>query len=175
MKRDLLSQLSERMFEIPLKGSALVLSVASAGFLGKAAETLAKYTNCEAFRKKFDAERCIQLRSSCSRKTPAELRFGPNQLCGRAPSYASAKTITQYAHVPPSAQRNEVVAPDSIDRSDSGGALARAHPDTTPVPHQATTVGLQRSGIGDAQQRGILHCAWPTQTFQEGRSHPRTQ
>src|SRR5229473_3324311 len=35
MKRDLLSQLSERMFEIPLKGSALVLSVASAGFLGK--------------------------------------------------------------------------------------------------------------------------------------------
>ncbi len=52
------------MFEIPLKGSALVLSVASAGFLGKAPETLAKYTNCEAFRKKFDAERCIQLRSS---------------------------------------------------------------------------------------------------------------
>jgi hypothetical protein len=107
MKRDLLSQLSERMFEIPLKGSALVLSVASPGFLGKAAETPAKYTNCEAFRKKFDAERCIQLGSSCSRKTPAELRFGPNQLCGRAPSYASAKTITQYAHVPPSEDRNK--------------------------------------------------------------------
>jgi len=47
------------MFEILLRGSALVLSVASAGFLGKAAETPEKYTNCEAFRTIFDGERCI--------------------------------------------------------------------------------------------------------------------
>ncbi len=53
--------------------------------------------------------------------------------------------------------------------------LARAHPDTTPVPQQATTMELQRSGIGDTQQRGILHGAWPAQALRESHSHPRAQ
>src|SRR6266436_5729948 len=61
------------------------------------------------------------------------------------------------------AQRAEIATSDSIDRSHSGGSLARAHPDTASIPQQATTVGLQRSGVGNTQQRGILHGAWPSQ------------
>ena len=39
-----------------------------------------------------------------------------------------------------------------IDRADSCSSVARAHPDATAVPHQATTVELQRLGLGDPQQ-----------------------
>src|SRR5258708_34495230 len=73
------------------------------------------------------------------------------------------------------AQRNEVVAPDPIDRADSGSSVARAHTDATPVPHQATTVELQRSGLRDPQQWGIPHSPWPAQTLHESPSYPRAQ
>src|ERR1700682_1572223 len=68
-----------------------------------------------------------------------------------------------------------MATPDPIDRADSCSSVARAHPDTASIPQQATTVGLQRSGIGDTQQRGILHGARPAQALQESHSYPRAQ
>jgi hypothetical protein len=48
------------------------------------------------------------------------------------------------------AQAVETAAPDSGDRSDPGSRLDRGDPDAGPVPHQATAVELQRSGIRNA-------------------------
>src|SRR5260221_621336 len=44
----------------------------------------------------------------------------------------------------------ETIAPDSGDRSDPGSSVGRTNPDTPPIPHQATAVDLQWSGIRNA-------------------------
>ena len=48
------------------------------------------------------------------------------------------------------AQAVETAAPDSGDRSDPGRHRDRGDADAAPLPHQATPVDLQRSGIGNA-------------------------
>ena len=48
------------------------------------------------------------------------------------------------------AQGVETIAPDSGDRSDPGSSVGRTNPDTPPIPHQATAVDLQWSGIRNA-------------------------
>jgi len=96
----------------------------------------------------------------------------PTIRCAAALAPASAARVIGREQ---EAQRNAVVAPHPIDRADSGSSIACAHPDATPLPHQATTAELQRLGPRDPQQWGIPHGAWPAQTLQENRSHPRTQ
>jgi hypothetical protein len=48
------------------------------------------------------------------------------------------------------AQGVEIAASDSWDRFDPGSRFDRADADAAPLPHQTTTVDLQRSGIGNA-------------------------
>ena len=73
------------------------------------------------------------------------------------------------------AQRHEVAAPDPFDRPDAGGSVGCTPTDTTPVPHQATTVELQRSGLGNTQQRGISRRGRAAQALEEGLGHPRAE
>ena len=52
----------------------------------------------------------------------------------------------------------ETALPDSLDRSDPGGGVDRHPANTTPLPHQAATVDLQRFWHRDAQQRRSPLC-----------------
>ena len=67
----------------------------------------------------------------------------------------------------PEAQRDEFAAPDSFDRSDSGGAADRSDSNAASFSHQAATLGLQRSGFEDLQQRRIPLCRGTTPALQE--------
>ena len=58
-----------------------------------------------------------------------------------------------------------MATPDSLHRSDSGCSVDRLDPDALSIPHEAATVGLQRSGVGDALQCGISLPGGPAATF----------
>ena len=64
-------------------------------------------------------------------------------------------------------ERDEIAAPDSLHRSDSGRSVDRADPDPSSVPHQAATVDLQRFGDRDARQCAIPLRGRTAATFQE--------
>jgi Transposase len=55
----------------------------------------------------------------------------------------------------PEASRQSVSQPDPATGPGSGCPADRAAPDTPSFPYQATTVGVLRAGIADAEQRGI--------------------
>ena len=65
------------------------------------------------------------------------------------------------------ARCDELAAPDSFDRSDSGGPAGCSDSDAASLSHQAATLGLQRSGFEDLHQRRIPLLAGTTQTLQE--------
>ena len=73
------------------------------------------------------------------------------------------------------AQRDEIAAPDSFDRSDSGGSADCSDSDAASFSHQAATLGLQRSGFEDFHQRRIPRSARTAQTLQEAAGDPRAQ
>lgn len=64
---------------------------------------------------------------------------------------------------------------DSLHRPDSGCSADRSDPDATSLPHQAATLGLLRSGLGDANQCRVPFPAWPTPAFQKTAGHPWSQ
>src|SRR5438445_5935394 len=68
-----------------------------------------------------------------------------------------------------------MAASDSIDWSDPGGSADRSDPNATSLSHQAATVGLQRFGFADLQQRGIPFCPGPTPALQKAPGHSRAQ
>src|SRR6266404_6327133 len=65
----------------------------------------------------------------------------------------------------PKAQGVETATPDPRDRCDPGNAVDRADPNTPQVPHQVTTMELQRSGARNVWQCAILRCGRTTATF----------
>src|SRR5229473_5461603 len=67
----------------------------------------------------------------------------------------------------PETQREEMAAPDSFDRSHSGGSADRSDADAASLSHQAATVGLQRFGVEDFHERGIPIRGGATETLQE--------
>src|SRR5580704_16936025 len=64
-------------------------------------------------------------------------------------------------------QRNEVATPDSWYWFASGGSLGGVDADAPPLPHQAPTVDLQRTCVGDSRQRAIPLYPGTAATFQE--------
>ncbi len=59
-------------------------------------------------------------------------------------------SATRSAGRRPETQRDEIAAPNSFDRTDSGGSADRSDADAASFSHQAATVGLQRFGVADA-------------------------
>ncbi len=59
--------------------------------------------------------------------------------------------------------------------SPSSGSAHRLDADAASFPQQATTVGLQWSGSGNAQQRRVLFRGRPSAAFQESAVPPRSQ
>src|SRR5664279_245651 len=58
-------------------------------------------------------------------------------------------------------------ATDSLPGTDSIGIRGGSDSDSASIPHQASTVGLQRIGPGDQGQRGIQLCDRPTGALKE--------
>ena len=73
------------------------------------------------------------------------------------------------------AQRDEFAAPDSFHWSDSGSSAGRSDSDPASLPHQAATLGLQRSGFEDFHQRRTPRSARTTQALQEASGDTRAQ
>ena len=73
------------------------------------------------------------------------------------------------------AQRDEVAAPDSFDRTDSGGSADRSDSNAPSLWHQTATLGLQRLGSQDLQQRGVPFCRGSTPALQKTSGHSRAQ
>src|ERR1700690_2160581 len=73
------------------------------------------------------------------------------------------------------AQRDEFAAPDSFDWSDPGSSAGRSDSDPASLPHQAATLGLQRSGFEDFHQRRTPRSTRTAQTLQEASGDTRTQ
>ena len=73
------------------------------------------------------------------------------------------QATTRAADGRPQAPSHEVTSPDSFDRPHSVGSVDCNSADTASFPHQAATMGLQRAGVGDTQQRGISLRGRPTQ------------
>src|ERR1700680_1138546 len=105
------------------------------------------------------------------RTTPSERMAGQDYRGRRAPPgrvlLPAARRIADSA--PASAprsvrgdqktRRDEIIASDSFDRSDSGGPADRSDSDAASLSHQTATLGLQRPGFEDLYQRGISHFA----------------
>ena len=66
-------------------------------------------------------------------------------------------------------------ATDSLSGSDSIGAAGGPDPDAASFPYQATTVGLQRTGVRDSHQRGIPFRRRSTATLEETALHSRPE
>src|ERR1700680_2669932 len=77
----------------------------------------------------------------------------------------------------PKTQRDEIAAPDSFDRTDTGGSANRSAADAASFSHQAATVGLLWFGIENLHERGIQNRGGPAETRQEipGRSRAQRQ
>ena len=77
------------------------------------------------------------------------------------------------------AQGVEIVTSDSIHRTDPGRSADRFDPDTTPVPHQATAVDIQRVRNRDTQQCRAAFHQGRAETCEEAgldsRSEPKSQ
>src|SRR6202142_268987 len=71
--------------------------------------------------------------------------------------------------------RHAFAAPDSFHWPDSGSSAGRSDSDPASLPHQAATLGLQRSGFEDFHQRRTPHSARTTQTLQETTRDTRAQ
>src|SRR5271169_107128 len=67
----------------------------------------------------------------------------------------------------PEARGHEVASPDSLHRPHSVGSVGCTFTDTASVPHQAATVELQWSSVGDTQQWGISHRGRAAQALEE--------
>jgi len=63
-------------------------------------------------------------------------------------------------------------ATDSLSRTDSIGAGGGTDPDSASFPYQATTVGLQRTGLGDPHQCGISLGRRSSTAFKKTAFHP---
>src|ERR1700690_3217409 len=87
----------------------------------------------------------------------------------------SSASPTQFVGGEQEAQRDEFAAPDSFDWSDPSSSAGRSHSDPASLPHQAATLGLQRSGFEDFHQRRTPRSARTAQTIQEARGDTRTQ
>src|SRR6202163_2217753 len=70
------------------------------------------------------------------------------------------------------ASRGWIATTDSLHRPDSSGTADRSDPDASSFPHQASTLGLQRSGPGDSNQCRIRFPGWATPAFQKTPGHP---
>jgi hypothetical protein len=68
-----------------------------------------------------------------------------------------------------------ITTPDSLHRPDSSGSADRADPDASSFPHQAATLGLQRSGLGDSNQCRVPFPGWATPAFQKTAGHAWAQ
>jgi transposase len=66
-------------------------------------------------------------------------------------------------------------APDSLHGADSLGAGRGADADSPSFSHQATTLVVQRIGLGDPHQRGLPLCRRPTATLQETGLYSRIE
>src|SRR6201993_3493339 len=75
----------------------------------------------------------------------------------------------------PETSGGENIAPDSLDRPASGCPVAGPDADAPPVPQQAATMDLQRSGGGDARQCAASLCGRTTATFQKAIADPRSE
>ena len=73
---------------------------------------------------------------------------------GYAASFASSSATRLRGRKPP-ASGGEVIAPDSFHRSDSCCFAAGAVANSTPLPYQATTVGIQRVHRRNSRQRRV--------------------
>src|SRR6202049_2308456 len=93
---------------------------------------------------------------------------------GRIAVVARAST-TRSVGGRPKTQRDEIAAPDSFDRTDTGGSAHCSAADATSFSHQATTVGLLWFGIEDLDQRGIPNRGGPAETLQEIPGHSRAE
>src|SRR2546425_8259559 len=67
----------------------------------------------------------------------------------------------------PETSRDSRAAKDSIPRPGSSRLADRFAPDAPSFPHQAATLGLQRSGLGDAHQCGLSLRGRPTAALEE--------
>src|SRR5216684_784498 len=67
----------------------------------------------------------------------------------------------------PETSRDSRAAKDSIPRPGSSRLADRFAPDAPSFPHQAATLGLQRSGLGDAHQCGLSLRGRPTTALEE--------
>src|SRR5439155_605918 len=68
-----------------------------------------------------------------------------------------------------------IAAADSLAGPGAGGPSDRATANAPSIPHQTAVVGLQRSGIGDADQRRIPFQRRPTGAVQETADPARSQ
>src|SRR5207253_8046752 len=68
-----------------------------------------------------------------------------------------------------------VAATDSLVGADSGCPADRLHTDAPSFPHQAPTVGLQRSGVRHSNQRRISLHGGPAAAFQEAADPARSE
>jgi hypothetical protein len=75
----------------------------------------------------------------------------------------------------PQTPGDELAAADSFDRPHSSNALDCSDADAASFSHQAATVGLQRIGFEDLDQRGVSTRRGATETFQEVPGHSRAQ
>jgi Transposase len=66
-------------------------------------------------------------------------------------------------------------AADSLLGADSLRFGGRADPDPAPFPHQAPALDLQRTGVGNPRQRGILLCPRPAAAHQKAGFHSRPE
>src|SRR5215470_17093276 len=64
---------------------------------------------------------------------------------------------------------------DSLHRADPIGPAGSADSDSPSFSHQAAVVGLQRTGPGDPNQRGILLCRRPAAALEETTVDPRSE
>ena len=72
----------------------------------------------------------------------------------------------------PETSGGENIAPDSLDRPVAGCLTAGLDADAPPLPQQAATVDLQRSGGGDARQCAASLCGRTIATFQKATTDP---
>ena len=104
-----------------------------------------------------------------SRGTPARrtsLRgIGPAETIATT---SAARTIDRE----PAAYDHRQIKTDPFCGSDSLGLAGGLDPNASSFSYQATVVGLQRTGTGDAHQRGILLCRRPTAALQEAGFDP---
>src|SRR6202790_4094551 len=80
---------------------------------------------------------------------------------GRLAGVARAST-TRSVGGRPETQRDEIAAPDSFDRTDTGGSAHCSDADAASFSHQAATVGLLWFGIENLHEWGIPIRGRPT-------------